>query len=137
MKTNRANVIVKIVKKASEIYKSVAVKSRAAWHAAMREAAKLLKNNNYIQEVKLKLTTYINTLPDVKKKAVLSCVEAIGRDALALGNKFVADVANSVCRYCKGYNPISEKQAYVIARFYVEAKLNYGAQGFFTLPIID
>lgn len=137
MKTNRANIIVKIVKKASELYKNAVVKSRAAWHATMREAAKAVKNNNYIQDVKLTLSTYISTYPDAKKKAVLACVEAIGRDALALGNKFVADVANSVCRYCKGYNQISEKQAYVIARFYVEAKLNYGAQWFFTLPIID
>lgn len=127
------SLIVKIVKKAKELYKNVSNKSREAWYNTMRTAAKMLKSNEQIQKVKTTITAYMPYHLTAEKRSMLACIASIGKDALEVGNEFIASVCNSVCKF----KNISEKQAYVIARFYVEQKLNYGNQYYFNLLIID
>lgn len=123
------NLLAQISKKASQLYKLVATKSRQAWYSTLKVAAKLLKQEARIQDVKTTFTAYCGYYPTAEKKAVLSVINSIANDAIEAGNTFIADVCSSVVKFKK----LSEKQAYVIARFYVEAGLEYGDQYYFSL----
>jgi hypothetical protein len=121
--------LAQISKKASQLYKSVTTKSRQAWHNTLKAAATLLKREARIQDVKTTFTAYCGYYPTAEKKAVLSVINSIATEAIEVGNTFIADVCTSVVKFKK----LSEKQAYVIARFYVDAGLDYGDQYYFSI----
>ncbi len=116
-----SNLLVKIVKTAKKMYSTVVEKSRQAWYNTMRAAAKYIKDNEAIQSVKSDLLLYSDSFyMTAQKRATFDAVAYIKTEAIELGNQFIADVCSSVCTYKK----ISEKQAYVIAKFLVDNKLS-------------
>lgn len=90
-----------------------------------------MTNTEKINTVKITFQTWISFNPTSQKQAVLATIRKIGVKASELGS-YVSGICESVSKYGK----ISEKQAYCIARFFVEneEKLNINVnQSYFNL----
>jgi hypothetical protein len=88
-----------------------------------------MTNQEKINSVKTSIQASITFNPNSEKQAMLAVIRTIGRKAT--GN-YVSGICDSVSKYGK----CSEKQAYCIARFFVENENNLDIninQGYFSL----